>query len=69
MNKENKLKDLVVEAFNSSPEFAQKYTYWTVTRGKQPDVIWLYGLLENALGKARMQEEIYGLLSEAVQGD
>jgi hypothetical protein len=44
------LQQLVDKAL-TNPAFYNAYTYWTVTRNKQPDIEWLMDQLEQALGR------------------
>lgn len=56
MDKTEALKNIIQEALDKSPRFAQRYDFWVVKRGRRPDSDWLFRNLKQALGEQRMKE-------------
>lgn len=48
--------ELIDEAREKSPEFEQKWVYWTQKRNKAPTIEWLMPLLEDALGRSYVRQ-------------
>lgn len=44
------IQELITEARQKDETFNFKYSYWTETRKKKPDLHWLMPLLEEVLG-------------------